>query len=133
MVDTNYYNTSYLRINPEHEISNILKTLLNILSGILFTGAVGLAALFFTGVIVIVGFDYKVVSEVEKSTFIALVSFVWMVVNLLMSFQFKKHKTFFYTIIVMSVVLFFNTIRLGVDTYQKYQEQQIAVCGPGEF
>ena len=114
-------------------MNNYFKQILNAFFGILFTLAVGLVAVFFLGIIIVVGFNYKLITEYDKSMFMTIVSFVWMVVNFLMSFQFKKHKTFFYTILILSVVLFFNTIRLGVDTYQKYQEQQIPICNPGEF
>ena len=114
-------------------MNHYFKQVLNAFFGILFTLAVGLVVVFFLGIIIVVVFNFKLESELEKSTFITIVSFCWMVVNFLMSFQFKKHKVFFYTILIMSVVLFFNTIRLGVDTYQKYQEQQIPVYNPDEF
>lgn len=128
--------SSYLRVIINNETlifdSNIFKNLFNVFFGILFTLAVGLAALFFLGVIIIVGFDYKIVTELEKATFITIVSFAWMAVNFLMAFQFKKHRTFFYTIMVMCVVLFINTTRLGIDAYQKYENEKMTVCSPDE-
>jgi hypothetical protein len=112
--------------------SNFFKNLLNVFFGVLFTLAVGLASVFFLGIIIVVAFNYKLITEYDKAIFMTIVSFVWMIVNFLMSFQFKKHRTFFFSILIMCLVLFFNTIKLGLDTYQKYQEQQIPICNPGE-